>query len=176
MNGTLKVDLFGGLKARFDDGAPVEFRPNFTGNLLAYLALHLGRSHPRDHLADILWPDEPDTESARHKLRQTLRQLRLKLDAIQPGLADLVIISSPSSVSLNPDSVVTDVGGFLRGIADSERSTNPTEWTAVLEQALYLYRAELLTGFYAEVFEREREHLASIYRSSRMRMRCGYES
>lgn len=42
-----------------------------TAALLAYLAFYCDRSHTRDELATLFWPEE-DQDTARQRLRQTL--------------------------------------------------------------------------------------------------------
>ena len=53
-----RICLFGGLEARRDGHTVTHFGTRKTGALLAFLAYHLQRSHPREVLAELLWPDE----------------------------------------------------------------------------------------------------------------------
>ncbi|WP_425144708.1 BTAD domain-containing putative transcriptional regulator [Deinococcus sp.] len=57
-------------------GQPVTFRTRKTLALLVYLALESGL-HPRDELAELLWPGQPDT--ARSALRGALHHLQTAL-------------------------------------------------------------------------------------------------
>jgi DNA-binding SARP family transcriptional activator len=51
----LSLRLLGGFQARLDLGPPVALPTRKSQALLAYLALPLGRAHPRDTLAALLW-------------------------------------------------------------------------------------------------------------------------
>ena len=64
------------------DGAPVAVDTRKATALLAYLAV-TGRSHARETLAALLWP-EYDDEHARAALRRTLSTLRAALGAATP--------------------------------------------------------------------------------------------
>ena len=58
------------------NGEPVtDFATDKARALLAYLAVEADRSHRRDALAGLLWPDEPEAR-ARQSLRQALSYLR----------------------------------------------------------------------------------------------------
>ena len=51
----LSLRLLGGFQARLDLGPPVALPTRKSQALLAYLALPLGGTHPRDTLAALLW-------------------------------------------------------------------------------------------------------------------------
>src|SRR4029079_16395843 len=101
--------LFGGLRARprsHDLGASRErterlvtrFRTQSTGALLDYLAYNKGRSHPREVLIELLWPDSA-RDSGRHNLSNALSSLRNQLEP--PGVpAGAVIIADRLTVEL----------------------------------------------------------------------------
>src|ERR1051325_3575183 len=100
-----QISLFGGLRCRRGDVDIERFRTRKAASLLAYLCLHADRTHPREELVELFWPDlEP--EAARNNLRQTLHWLRRKLET-QPG--DCLVIGDYDSVRLAPGFVRTDV-------------------------------------------------------------------
>ena len=79
MNVPWRIELFGGLRARQDDRVIARFASQKSGALLAYLAYFQGRSHPREELAELLWPETPP-EAGRHNLRQALLSIRRQLE------------------------------------------------------------------------------------------------
>ena len=63
-----QIELFGWLRATQGDRVVARFRTQRAGSLLAYLAYHLDRSHPREALIEVLWP-ESDPHAGRTSLR-----------------------------------------------------------------------------------------------------------
>src|SRR5438477_11144789 len=64
--GTLwRTQLFGGLRAEQEGRVVTRFRTQKAASLLAYLAYHRQRSHPREVLIELLWP-ECEVDVARH--------------------------------------------------------------------------------------------------------------
>ena len=69
------------------EGQPLtRFRSDKVRALLAYLALEPARSHPRQALAGLLWPEVTDKQ-ALQSLRTALYYLRQTLDRTAPGLS-----------------------------------------------------------------------------------------
>ena len=118
------------------DGQPITaFRSNKVQGLLAYLALTSSQAHPREALAALFWPDEPDAV-ARQNLRQSLYQLRQVLGEAVPPANPLLLVSR-ASVQFNPASDhALDVKTFLTHLESDQ-----------LEQAASLYHGDLLPGF-----------------------------
>ena len=91
----LQLSLLGAAGAVLD-GRPIVFRTKKALALLAYLALHPG-PHPRERLADLLWPDA-DVADARASLRTALNYMR---QALGP-LAEAVIMATRESLGIRP--------------------------------------------------------------------------
>jgi DNA-binding SARP family transcriptional activator len=90
--------------------------------LLAYLACHPDRPHPRDVLIELLWP-ESDPDVARHNLRESLSSLRHQLEL--PGtLRGTVLVADHAFVRLNGEAVSTDLSAFEEALA-SPSVTSP---------------------------------------------------
>ena len=74
-----RIELLGGLRAEMDGRVITRFQTRQAGALLAYLAFHLDRSHPREQLIELLWPGcEPTV--GRDRLSSALSSLRRQLE------------------------------------------------------------------------------------------------
>ena len=153
--GSLFVNLLGGFQAAGPRAENVLlFERKKARALLAVLALDPGRMMPRGKLTALLW-EEQSEEVARHGLRQCLLDLRQalakrKIEAVQ---------TEGDSIGLVRSRVVVDVACFERHLAHGTPKA--------LEDAVALYRGDLLEGFSLEerTFEDwlhlERERLRS---------------
>jgi DNA-binding SARP family transcriptional activator len=100
-----RIWLLGGLRIAREQSI-IRLAGSKTRNLFAYLALHPAMPHPRDVLADVLWPDVAP-ERVRRQLPDTLYRLRQS-----PG-ADW-LIAEGGRVALHRDDVWVDVAEFRR--------------------------------------------------------------
>ena len=116
MSGIWRIEMLGGLRAARGDRPVLRFPTRKTALLLAYLALHPGRFHPREALAEMLWPDVPQ-EAQRHNLRLTLSRLRTVFSP------DTLIEADRLTVRLNPAAFTTDVREFEQAVARNDAST-----------------------------------------------------
>ena len=134
-----------------------------TEALLAYLALYRQHAHPREFLADLLWPEE-EPQISRHRLKQALYAIRSVLEpkGISPGS---LLIADRMEVRLNKEAVEIDVAEFEELLRSSLRIEDPSERIPLLEQAHGLYRGELLPGYYEDWLISERERLGEAYRN-----------
>lgn len=100
--------------------------------LLAYLASATPRGfHGRETLLALFWP-ESDAERARNSLRQALHQLRR-------SLGDDVVVGRADQVGLDPAAFWCDAAAFDEAVEEKR-----------YEDALKLYRGDLLPGFFIE--------------------------
>src|SRR5438552_1189613 len=124
-----RIQLLGGLRLRQGEQEIIHFRTHKTAALLAYLAYFLPRSHPREVLTELLWP-ESDLDAGRHSLSVALSALRHQLEP--PGIPDgAVLIADRFSVRLAPDAVTTDVSEFeaaLRCASEAASAEVRLEW------------------------------------------------
>lgn len=156
-----RIELLGGLRAQQGERSIARFRSQKVGALLAYLAYHRDRSHSRETLIEVLWP-EYDLDAGRNNLSVTLSSLRHYLEP--PGVpAGAVIVADRSSVGLNPVTVSTDVADFLAGLRAAEQADSPADRALSLADAAELYRGPLLAGYYEEWIGPEQQHLAERY-------------
>ena len=131
--------------------------------LFAYLCVLGGEARSREHLAGLLWGDQPEAQ-ARGNLRSTLSRLRKALPAVSRDL----IASRKDSLWLNAEALEVDVLRFRQEL----RSATPE----ALERAVALYRGAFLDGLEDcdEAFDAwlraEREDLAEAYRQALHRL------
>jgi DNA-binding SARP family transcriptional activator/tetratricopeptide (TPR) repeat protein len=132
------------------DGLPFRLAtPRKSLQVLAYLLLHRDAPVSRDYLAFLIWPDEEEA-AARTRLRATLSDLLRVLP--QPG-QDFVG-SSTDALWWNGDvDLWLDVDNFVGASKDAAR----------LEEAIALYRGDLLPELYDEWLEVLRERLRNVY-------------
>lgn len=140
------IQLLGGLQAVQGDHHIQRFRTQNYGLLLAYLAYFGQRSHPREELVALLWP-EAEAEAGRLSLRVALASLRKQLEP--PGVArGSVLIAEGDTLRLHPDALQTDVQIFERALNAAERAVDPAAAREHLMAAVEAYRGRLLPGFY----------------------------
>jgi DNA-binding SARP family transcriptional activator len=135
------------------------FETRKAGALLAYLAFYPDRRHPREVLAEMLWPDE-DPEATRARLRQSLASLRR---ALEQTTDDALILSDGAGLQLNRECFSTDVMEFEDCLRRTGLAESPDERITLLSQAVDLYRGELLPGYYEEWIAPERERFLDQY-------------
>jgi DNA-binding SARP family transcriptional activator len=119
-----RIELLGGLRALRGNRVHTRFETRKVAVLLAYLAFYPNRSHPRDALAEQLWPDE-DPETTRVRFRQVLAGLRRVLEP--PGTAPGVLIADRVEVRLDPGAVVTDVEEFGAAVRSAAEADEPAD-------------------------------------------------
>ena len=151
--------MLGWMRAQSGDLTVTRFRTQKTALLLARLALFPKRTHPREELADLLWPDA-DQDAGRNSLKQSLAILRRLLEP--PGtLAGGVLIADRLGIRLNPAAFSTDVADFEAALKAAARSHEGRQ--EALARAQDLYQGELLPGVYEDWAIEERERLAAAW-------------
>lgn len=147
----LQLSLLGSFRATLGDTPLRTFPSEKTRALLAYLAVEHQRSHPRQTLATLLWPDTTDV-SARNSLRVTIHRLRTTIDGYVPKLSkDLFRVDRRTIRMMLNDSIEVDVLTFQRYITAVTKHAH-TELVRCstclkhLTQAIELYQGEFLAG------------------------------
>src|SRR5712691_5831881 len=115
MAGRWRIELLGHLRATRGDRVVKRFRSQQTGALLAYLAFYPNRTHQREELIELLWP-ECEPRAGRQRLNIALSSLRQQLEP-QPASTlnaqlSTVIVADRASVRLHPEAITTDVAEF----------------------------------------------------------------
>lgn len=155
-----RIELLGGLRARRGEEVISHFRTRKVAELLAYLAYYRQRSHPREVLIELLWP-EADLDAGRHNLSMALTFLRRLFEP--PGVPDgSVVAADRHSVRLNAPAITTDVAEFEAALR-SAASAGPEQRGAFLAAAADLYGGELLPGHYEDWIFPEQQRLDELY-------------
>ena len=136
----------------FLDGLPeTSFDSSKVRALLAYVAVEGGRPHPRDVLADMLWPDRSNAD-ALSNLRYALYNLRNAIGDREAKPSYLLI--DRSSVQLNERSdYVLDVAEFERLTEEAhvgrleDAEGGQSEHCQRLQAAVALWQGSFLEGF-----------------------------
>lgn len=126
-------------------------------SLLTYLVLHRNAPQLRQHLAFLLWPDSSEPQ-ARTNLRQLLHLLRRALPE-----ADAFVRADVHSIQWRTNAPFTlDVAEFEWLLVQAAREPSPETY----QQAVELYRGDLLPGCYDEWLIPERERLRQSFISA----------
>jgi len=171
-----RIELLGGLRAVHADRVLSRFQTQKIGLLLAYLAYYPHRSHPREALIELLWP-ECEPQAGRNNLSVSLSWLRRQLEPRGPGTdprrsplrgrvptarrakarqpkgaaappsAGAVLLADRASVQLNPEATTTDVVEFQAALQAAKHAAGGEEQTELLAQVVELYPGELLHGY-----------------------------
>jgi DNA-binding SARP family transcriptional activator len=157
---TVHVALLGGFGVALGDAPLASPGSARLRLLLAYLALHGALAQSRAHAAFVLWPDSSESQ-ARTNLRNLLHRLRRTL----PPLARLLTTGS-STLTWRPNvALQVDVAEFEAHAAAANAASACGEAGRArehLEQALAVYRGDLLHGSYDEWVITERQRLTGL--------------
>jgi DNA-binding SARP family transcriptional activator/tetratricopeptide (TPR) repeat protein len=138
----LSLSLLGPFQVKLHGEPATGFESSKVRALLAYLAIEASQPHLRSVLAGLLWPDRPDS-AAFANLRNALANLRTAIgdrDATPPYLQ---ITHETIQFNLASDHWL-DVAAF-RALADTTAADRRAH--EQLEEAVALYRGDLLAGF-----------------------------
>ncbi|HMF28300.1 MAG TPA: AAA family ATPase, partial [Candidatus Cybelea sp.] len=148
-SGHLDIRLFGHAEVALDGARFKLATPRKTLQVLAYLLLHQAVAVSREYLAFLLYPDDEEG-SARAKLRATLSEL----PKILPAPIDRYLAVDGDKVAWNADADAwLDVDAFEEASGDRKR----------LDEAIALYRGDLLPEIYDEWLEVIRERYRNAY-------------
>ncbi len=160
---TLKICLLGGFELRGGDEPLPPPATLKARSLLAYLVTYRERSHPRERLADLFWPERPRDRALR-SLSTALWHVRRVLP---PGD---YILADAQTVRFNPHSDYwLDVEEFASRMQDARckiqdaRCRIPVSCLLPLASCIQLYRGDFLEGFYDDWCLEERYRLEGLY-------------
>lgn len=161
---SINVRLLGGFNATIGPAKRRLSLPPRAAKLFTYCLFHRDCWHSREALIELFWPDAP-LEQARSSLNSTLSRLR---QAFPSNVGPIIVSQGREAFSLADELPLSvDVDTFLREVAIDERTVDEPSLTsqaaAQLQDALSLYRGELLPGWYDEWLLIERERLRHRY-------------
>ena len=143
-----RVTLLGKTEATREGTTVSRFESSRAVALLARLVLFPHRTHPREELVELLWP-EVEPEIGRRRLRHVLGTLRGPLEAgLPPGS---IFVADKNMVRLNSEAIQTDVTEFEKALKYRDFDT-----------ARNLYAGELLPGLYDDWILEERYRLEAL--------------
>jgi DNA-binding SARP family transcriptional activator len=150
MTSQLSLTLLGAFQVTHNQGALTGFNSDKTRALLAYLAVEAEQPHRREQLIGLFWP-EFNEERARANLSQALHVLRKLFDGATG--AHPLLLADAKQLRLNPAADLwIDVHEFTRlmmGCSDHrpQRQRHCPHCRNGAQEAMLLYKGELLTGF-----------------------------
>ena len=148
----IRVALLGKISIIVDGQETRTFRSNRVPALLGFLLLNPG-THPRELVAQTLWPNTPE-EQARHNLRQTLLYLKQTL----AGTADALEVSR-EYIGATASAFSSDVGALLATEKHDEFDSKKRS----CEEAVSGYHGLFLPGLDDEWISEARELLSALY-------------
>ena len=160
-----KICLLGKFSVQNDE-CKIESFTAKAKELFCYLLLHRDRSHSREILASLLWGDCSTSQSKKY-FRQTLWQLQRTLHGHAPGKSPRLLRVDDESLRLDSqprlwlDSAVFERAFIpVRGVAGEQVSELQARG---LQDAVSLYKGDLLEGHYQDWCLFHRERLQNIY-------------
>jgi DNA-binding SARP family transcriptional activator len=161
MESVLSICLFANFSLKLDRTLLHSLNSSRLQALLAYLLLKSQEPQPRSRLAFLLWPDSSD-QQARTNLRNLVHLLRQSLPD-----PDRYLDCRSQTIQWRNDSPYTlDVQqfeeAFNRAVA-LKKQDQASAYQASLEEAIHLYRGDLLPDCYSDWILPERERLHQAY-------------
>lgn len=147
---TLCIQLLGDFRLSMDGDLVTALHHPRQQALIAYLLLHRHAPQSRRHLAFLFWPDANETQAFTN-----LRNLLFKVRKELPESARFLEIGAQTVQWRGDAPVVAD-------IALLEAAAAPTATIAQMEQAVQLYRDDLLPSCYDDWIIPERARLRQI--------------
>jgi DNA-binding SARP family transcriptional activator len=158
------IKLLGPGQASYDGKAIAGFPGQQHCLLFYYLLLNRKVPHTREQAATVFWGDS-STSLARKNLRNTLWRLGQAFQSVGGSLEDLITVQEDYVAFVETDSYRLDIDEFESAarcsLDHSNRELSP-EQVLQLENAVELYKGDLLEGVYEDwcLYERERLRLA----------------
>src|SRR6266853_393454 len=173
---SLRIRLLGKFSVVRDEQAFDGLDAFKVRELFCYLLLHRECPHPRETLAGLLWGDSSTAQSKKN-LRQTLWHLQTALDQHEPAASQILQVDS-DWIQINPKADLDlDVAVFEKIYENvrklSSGQLDPQQARA-MQEAVEIYKGDLLEGWYQDWCLYKREQLQSIYLSllSRLMSYC----
>lgn len=167
-----QIRLFGNVEISTPSGEIVPVTSKKTAELLAYLALNPDRTHTREKLIDLIWGDS-EAADPRKRLRQELSKLRSLFRGA--NAADTPLIVDNEKCRILPNAMI-DTVRFRQAFDRSREEPNTATRTLILQEAVDLYRSELLPMHEAAWVTVERANLSQMYSDILLSLAAAYQS
>jgi DNA-binding SARP family transcriptional activator len=170
--------MFGALRVQWRSADLTGLEARKVQELLCYLLLHRQQVHNRERLATLFWGNQT-TANSRKYLRQTLWQLQSALDKLDaPG--GPLLLANDEWIQVNPAAALWLDVAVLEDAFLPVQQTPGAELSAAeaaaLEEAVGVYQADLLDGWYLDWCIFERERLQSMYLGALDKLVSGCEA
>ncbi len=157
----IRIQLLGSFELYDPQGKLIKLPTRKVEALLTYLILSRDRPQARERLAGLLWGESPE-DKARLSLRAALHALREALEP-EPDQKGKYILFSRANVQFNPQAPCwIDLVQFERLLEEADALQGP-ERARALQEAIALYRGELLQGIYDEWCLEARDRLNDLH-------------
>ncbi|ESA34047.1 atp-dependent transcriptional regulator [Leptolyngbya sp. Heron Island J] len=123
------VQLLGQFQLKDPAGITQPFRTQKTAKLLAFLVFFHEKSHSREQLADMLWPESPP-ERARNSLRVSLYSLRQQLSLQK----NEVLFCNSDTVQINSQYFTVDTWQIEALLSQAKNCTKAHQRLSYLEK------------------------------------------
>ena len=158
-----RLELLGGVHLYLGERCVSRFRTTKTVIMLAYIALQSEQRASRDSLAALIWPDLPDSDG---RARLSVELSFLRGLATSAGIS--LFVADRQNVAIVPGMLTTDAVQFERLLRQSDREPDTAKRTALLTEALALYKGELLPGLYDDWAITEQGRLAARFEEAQL--------
>ena len=160
------ISLFGKFQVEKDNLVLKGFEAAKMQELFCYLLLHQNQPHHREHLANVLWPEQSAPSSKKY-LRKALWQLQGCLSQQCENSSEPYIIAEDEWIQLNlSPSFHVDTLIFERAcekVREISGSHFSDEQADLISHTVKLYRGDLLQGWYQDWCLFKREHFLQMY-------------
>jgi DNA-binding SARP family transcriptional activator/tetratricopeptide (TPR) repeat protein len=154
----LDVSLLGGFQITYNDQEVKTLQAERLILLVSYLHLNSEKPILRKQLAFTFWTDTTE-EQARTNLRNLFHHLRKAFPEI-----DSFLETDGQSIQWKADPPIeSDVTQFHAALRQAKRAENDPARIQYLQQAIHIYRGELLPGYYEDWLLTRREELHQAY-------------
>ena len=164
--GDLRICLFGKFHAQINGRMPHGLDTLKAQELLCYLLLNREHPYHRETLASALWGDNRTAQSKKY-LRQALWQLQIALNSDSGLDQSGLLIIEPDWIIINVHMELwLDVQVFecaMSRVRGQPGEALDTDQVQCLEEAVQLYKGDLLEGWYQDWCLYERERLQNLY-------------
>jgi DNA-binding SARP family transcriptional activator/predicted ATPase len=161
----LEIHLLGQFNLMYDGRPLTAFQADRPQALLAYLLLNRQAPQFRRHLAFLLWPDSAESQ-AMSNLRNLLYTVRHALPD-----ADSYLAVDKLTMQWRPDVPFSlDVADFEEALTTVHQTTDPAVARRRLEQAVSLYKGDLLPANYDDWLVPLRQEMTARYQAALLQL------